>query len=246
MEVQTGVDVRRRRGFPHENKQLDGSSTARTGNQPVRSSHLSFPVRESFLEIMTVQAPHPPSPHPSFVPVNLRTSLKKDNRVWFGLAFEARSSGTRFPFTKRIGRVRYPERKYPIVNQHGQNESEGNDGKRAGGRAVPHTHLSVRTSPPVRRLRSRRVNEPWFDPAAWFLLLVARTPRTTTTTWFTVPRLSPLRMLNGKDHLRVRRCPQPYSLSHSYQRRKGENWKGSFSFDAVVDTGRSDGQKYSY
>ena len=41
----------------------------------------------SMWEIITVQAPHPPSPHPNLVPYNPRSFLRNCKRVWLGSGF---------------------------------------------------------------------------------------------------------------------------------------------------------------
>jgi hypothetical protein len=46
-----------------------------------QSTHLIVPVSLSFFEIMTVQAPHPPSAHPNLLPGSLITSLKNERSV---------------------------------------------------------------------------------------------------------------------------------------------------------------------
>lgn len=57
---------------------------------------------------MTVHAPQPPSLQPNLEPVSFMSSLKKESKVWFDRALLAISSGTRFPFTYKIGVVRNP------------------------------------------------------------------------------------------------------------------------------------------
>jgi len=44
----------------------------------IKKGYIIFPVTRSNFEIITVQAPHPPSAQPSFVPVNPTKSYIKD------------------------------------------------------------------------------------------------------------------------------------------------------------------------
>lgn len=48
---------------------------------------------------MTLQAPHPPSAHPSLDPLRFMPSRRNDRRVWFDRTFDATSSGTLVPLT---------------------------------------------------------------------------------------------------------------------------------------------------
>jgi hypothetical protein len=68
---------------------------------------LLLPLSSSHLEIMTVQAPHPPSLQPNFDPVKCKSSRKNCNKVWWGRARCAIFSGTIFPLTYNRGIVRY-------------------------------------------------------------------------------------------------------------------------------------------